>query len=206
MNPTLLVGVLLVAGFVFFLTGAVRWRLVYQAPPAEALVAIHTDQLRRAWIHLWILVGIFVTTSGLAALILVLDGAAVKALAAVAATVYLLGAVCWVVSLAFRLTVVPWAAKVTVTDGQPPNGFDALDGWAGALYGVHMTAAYAAFALLGASILGTDLLSAWLGWLGVALGFLCLTGLIATRYAGPFNPPILAHSYTAVVGVMLLLA
>jgi hypothetical protein len=32
-----------------------------------------------------------------------------------------------------------------------------------------------------------------------------LAGFILTRFAGPFNPPILAHSYTAVVGVVLLL-
>jgi hypothetical protein len=44
-------------------------------------------------------------------------------------------------SLAFRLTVVPWAAQQTVERGDLPEGFAALDSWAGSLYAVHMVSA-----------------------------------------------------------------
>jgi hypothetical protein len=107
--------------------------------------------------------------------------------------------------LTFALTVVPWAAEHTVENGTPPEGFAPLDSWAGSLYVVFMAAAYAAFAILGAAILVSGALPDWLGWLGVGLGLVMLAGFILTRFAGPFNPPILAHTYTAVVGVVLLL-
>jgi hypothetical protein len=128
------------------------------------------------------------------------------AVAAVSAVVYGLGAVCWIVSLTFRLTVVPWAAARTVASGAPPDGFAALDAWAVALYVVHMLSAYVAFALLGAAVLGFAGLPGWLGWVGVVLGLGGAAGFVATRFSGPFNPPILAHLYTGVVGIVLLLS
>jgi hypothetical protein len=91
-----------------------------------------------------------------------------------AATVYALGAACWIASLAFRLIVVPWAAERTATTGRSPDGFDAMNAWAGSLYVVHMAASYAAFA--------------------------------ATRFAGPFNPPFLAHLYPGAVGAAMVVS
>lgn len=37
-----------------------------------------------------------------------------------------------------------------------------------------------------------------------SLGLGSLAGFVLTRFAGPFNPPILAHVYTGVLGVWLL--
>jgi Domain of unknown function (DUF4386) len=197
-----LVGAALAGGLVVFLVGAARWRLAYERPPAEALRVIAEDRARRAWIHLWMLVALFVTPAGVAALGLLLA----DPVAVMAAVVYGLGAVCFVGSLAFRLTVVPWAAQETADRGEPPAGFLALDAWAGALYVVHMASAYAASALLGAALLRTGALPAWLGWVGVGWGVAFLAGFVATRFAGPFNPPFWAHTYTGVVGVVLLLS
>jgi hypothetical protein len=120
--------------------------------------------------------------------------------------VYAMGAVCWVVALAFRLTVVVWAAEHAVEHGQPPDGFVALDRWAGSLYVVHMTSAYAAFALLGSATVLAGELPPWVGWLGVGWGLSFLAGFVATRFAGPFNPPFWAHTYTGLVGVALLVS
>jgi hypothetical protein len=101
--------------------------------------------------------------------------------------------------LTFRLTVLRWAAA------QPaiPAVFAPLSAWATSLYIVHMASAYVAFAVLGAAVLAAGGPS-WLGWLGAGLGLGCLAGFVGTRFAGPFNPPILAHTYTAVLGVWLL--
>jgi hypothetical protein len=200
MPPRVLAGGVLLAGLVVFLVGAVAWRLAYEQPLPEALRAVHGDRRRRAWIHVWMLGGLFLTSAGIAGFAVVAGGVE----AVMAAVVYAIGAVCWIVSLAFRLTVVPWAAERTVAEDRPPEGFAALDAWAGSLYVVHMAASYAAFAVLGAAILAGDDLPRWLGWLGVGWGTGFLAGFVATRFAGPFNPPFLAHAYTAVVGVMLL--
>jgi hypothetical protein len=133
------------------------------------------------------------------------DGVAVV-LTLMAGTVYALGAVCWVVSLAFRLTVVPWAAEQTVDRGDLPEGFTALDSWAGSLYAMHMVSAYAAFAILGAAVLVDGRLPRWAGWVGIVGGMVFAAGFLATRREGPFNPPAWAHLYTAMLGGLLLLS
>lgn len=198
------IGGVLVAGLVLFFVGAGAWRLAYEQPLPEALRVIHADRRRRAWIHAWMIPAMFTTAAGLFGLVVVIGDGTAAALAAMAAGVYALGAVCWIASLAFRLTVVPWAAERTVADGEPPEGFAALDHWAGSLYVVHMASAYAAFAILGAAVLTDGLWSPWVGWTGVGGGLAFLAGFVATRFAGPFNPPFWAHTYTALIGVMLL--
>lgn len=205
MNSSVLTGGVLVAGLVIFLVGAVGWRLDYQRPLQESLPVIHTDRRRWAWIHTWMIAALVVTPAGLAGLVVTLDEETAAVLAAMAAAVYVSGAVCWIVSLAFRLTVVPWAAARTVTDGDVPVGFDACDRWAGTLYIVHMLTAYLASAVLGVAVLASDALPTWLGWTGVGWGLAFAAALVATRFAGPFNPPFWAHLYTGTVGVILLL-
>jgi hypothetical protein len=199
------VGLTLVSGLITFLVGAGAWRLQYEKPMPEVLHVIHRDRRRRAWIHLWMVPAMFVTTAGVggyAAMTGVGNAAAVFAV--MSSTVYAMGAVCWVVSLAFRLTVVPWAAEHAVDHGDPPAGFVAFDRWAGSLYLMHMASAYVAFALLGSAALLAGELPPWVGWLGVGWGSSFLAGFVATRFAGPFNPPFWAHAYTGVVGLALL--
>ena len=201
---TAIVGGSLVAGFVVFLVGAVAWRLDYERPLAESLPLIHADRGRRAWIQTWMLVAMFVTTAGVAGFAVVPDEQRATLIAVMAASVYALGALCLIVSLAFGLTVVPWAAERTVADGSIPEGFAAYRAWSSGLYVIHMVASYAAFAVLGAAWLASDAVPQWAGWVGLGLGVGCLTGFVATRFAGPFNPPILAHTYTGLLGVLLL--
>jgi hypothetical protein len=198
------VGWALILGLAVFAVGAARWRLEYERPLVEALRIIHEDRRRRAWIHLWMIPALFVTTAGLAGLAVILPAGSATTWAAMGAAVYALGAVVWIVSLAFRLTVVPWAAEWAAAGDGAPDGYLPLDAWAGSLYVVHMAAAYVAFVVVGMGLLQSDL-PGWVGWLGIGLGGVCGAGFGLTRAAGPFNPPILAHLYTGVVGVALLL-
>lgn len=200
-----MVGGVLVAGLGIFLVGAVMWRLDYQRPLQESLPVIHGDRRRWVWIHVWMVTAVVVTPAGLASLAVILEEPTARVLAAMAAAAYVSGAVCWIASLTFRLTVVPWAAEQTVTVGNVPTGFAAYDRWAGALYCVHMLTAYAASAVLGIAVLLSDDLPTWLGWTGVGWGLAFAAGLVATRFAGPFNPPFWAHLYSGTVGVVLLL-
>lgn len=199
-----LVGWTLVVGFVVFLIGAAGWRLTYEQPLPDALRVIHADRRRRAWIHLWMIPAMFITTAGTAGLTILFTDPTATVLAAMGTAVYALGAVCWIVSLTFRLTVVPWAAEHTVVDDRVPDGFLPLDAWAGSLYVVHMAASYVAFAVFGSAVLAGEVLPSWLGWGGVVLGVGSLLGFAASRASGPFNPPILAHLYTGLVGVVVL--
>ena len=200
------VGGVLVGGLVVFLVGAAFWRLDYERPAEESLPLIHADRRRRAWIHVWMLTAMFITPAGLFGLAQLPELQDVAPAATMAAVVYAIGAACMMVFLCFRLAVVPWAAERTVADGKPPEGFAALEAWAGSLYVVHMLASYAVFAMLGATVLESDLLAPWSGWVGLGLGAAFLTGFVATRFAGPFNPPFMAHLYPALLGVVLLLS
>jgi len=205
MEGSVLVGGVLVGGLGIFLVGAAAWRLEYQRPLHDSLPIIHRDHRRWVWIHVWMVVAMLVTPAGLAGLAVIPKEPTTTVLAAMAAAVYVAGAVCWIPSLAFRLTVVPWAAERTVAVGDVPEGFAAYDRWAGALYRVHMLTAYVASAVLGIAVLVSDSLPTWLGWSGVGWGLVFAAGLVATRFAGPFNPPFWAHVYTGTVGVYLLL-
>jgi hypothetical protein len=199
-----LVGIVLVAGLVVFFVGAAGWRAAYDRPLRETLPVIHTDRRRRAWIHVWMIPAMFLTSAGVLGLAGVVADGLAATLVLMAGAAYALGAVCWIASLAFRLTVVPWGAERAVEAGEPPDGFPALDGWAGSLYVVHMASAYVVFAALGAAVLVDDLLPRWVGWTGIVWGLGFLAGFVATRFEGPFNPPIWAHLYTFLIGVMLL--
>jgi hypothetical protein len=205
MDDSVLAGGVLVAGLVIFLVGAAAWRLDYQRPLKQSLPVIHRDRRRRAWIHTWMIAALVVTPAGLAGLTVAMRESTATVLTAMATAVYLSGAVCWIASLAFRLTVVPWAAERTVADGHAPDGFAAYDRWAGALYVVHMLTAYVASAVLGMAVLASDALPTWLGWVGVVWGLAFAAALVATRFAGPFNPPFWAHLYTGTVGAAVLL-
>ncbi len=204
MQEDALVGIVLVAGLVVFLIGAGGWKLVYEQPLLEALRVIHVDRRRRAWIHLWMIPAMLLTSAGVLALAAVVGDGVAAVLSLMAGVVYGLGAVCWVASLAFRLTVVPWAAEQAVERGELPEGFVALDSWAGSLYSVHMVSAYVAFAILGTAVLVDGALPRWAGWVGIVGGLGFVGGFLATRRGGPFNPPFWAHLYTALLGVLLL--
>lgn len=204
MREQQLVGLVLVAGLVIFFVGAVGWRRAYDQPLREALPVVAGDRRRRAWIHLWMIPAMFVTSAGVLGLTIVVADRMAVVLVLMAGVIYALGAVCWIASLAFRLTVVPWAAEQTVERGDLPEGFEALDSWAGSLYAVHMVSAYVAFAVIGAAVLADGQLASWAGWLGIAGGLLYAAGFLATWRGGPFHPPFWAHLYTAVIGVLLL--
>ena len=203
---TEIVGGVLVAGLVVFTVGAARWRLDYERPPAESLPLIHADRRRRAWIHIWMLVAMFITPAGVVGFSFLPEKQTAAVVAVMAAIVYAFGALCMIVLLAFRLAVVPWAAERFVADGDVPAGYDAVQAWAGPLYVVHMLASYVAFGLLGAVIVAAGPVASWAGWLGIGLGVVCTAGFLATRFAGPFNPPFLAHLYTGLLGVVLLVS
>lgn len=205
MNDSSLVGGVLFAGLVIFLVGAVAWRLDYQRPLEESLPIISGDRRRRAWIHTWMIAALVITPAGLAGLTVALTEPTAAVLSAMATAAYLCGAIGLIASLAFRLTVVPWAADRTVADGAPPDAFPAYDQWAGALYVVQMLTAYLASAVLGIAVLLTDALPAWLGYAGIAWGLVFAAGFVTTRFAGPFNPPFWAHTYTGSIGLALLL-
>ncbi|MGH8776602.1 MAG: hypothetical protein ACRDWI_16070 [Jiangellaceae bacterium] len=76
-----------------------------------------------------------------------------------------------------------------------------LDAWASSLYVIHMVAGYGALAVLCAAVVASEDLPPWLGWLGLG-GSRHSGRFVVTRFSGPFNPPLWAHAYTAVVRLL----
>jgi hypothetical protein len=199
-----LVGTVLVAGLVTFLVGAAGWRIEYEQPHASSLPLVHADRRRRwAWIHVWMVPALFLTPAGVAAVPLLLDDPVPTALGVVAAVTYGLGAVGWIATLLFRLTVTTWAAERTVEDGAVPATFPPLDAWMGSLHLLHMLSAHVAAVLLGTALLLDGGWPGWLGWGGVSFGVVSLAGF-GSRVAFAFHPPFWAHVWTAALGVVLL--
>jgi hypothetical protein len=187
---------------VTFTIGAVRWRLGYEQALELSLPLKASDTWRLRWIHYWMMIGVALTSVGLAATALL-----ARSLWGVAAGVlYAMGATAWLIAITFRLTVEEWASAEAVTTGKVPSIYPPLAAWSGGLYGLHMTTAYVSAVPLGIMIVIEDLGPAWLGWAGAVWGTACATGFVVTRGAGPFSPPFLAHLFTGAVGLTLLLS
>jgi hypothetical protein len=196
-----LVGWLLVAGFVAFMSGAVRWRIEYEQPMERALPLMHGDRRRLRWIHWWMVAAMFLTVSGLGGVAwLVADAGATAA-----AIGYAMGAVLWVAALLFRLTVGEWAAEHTVNAGAVPEIYEPFARLAGLGHGVHMVSAYVSAVPLGWSMYGSGLIPAWLAVAGTAWGLAMSSAFLfpPTRFVAA--PPFWAHTFTLSVGIALLL-
>jgi hypothetical protein len=195
------VGWLLVAGFVAFMSGAVRWRLEYEQPLERALPMMHRDRRRLRRIHWWMVAAMFLTVSGL--------GGAAWIVADVGATVavagYGMGAVLWVAALLFRLSVGEWAAERTESAGAVPEIYEPFARLAGLGHGVHMVSAYASAVPLGWSMYASALIPGWLAVAGTAWGVAMSSAFLspATRFVAA--PPFWAHTFTLSVGIAVLL-
>src|SRR6476661_5589788 len=62
------IGWLLVSGFIVFGVGAALWRMAYQQPEKQSLLAVAADHGRWMWIHGWMVLGVVVTTVAFAGL------------------------------------------------------------------------------------------------------------------------------------------
>lgn len=96
---------LLIAGGATFMVGAVLWRMAYQAPEAESLPTIGRDHARWMWIHVWMVLGVIMTTVAFAGLRELLCDSGERLFSTLALALYSLGAALGLGWLTFRLTV-----------------------------------------------------------------------------------------------------
>jgi hypothetical protein len=204
-------GGLLVAGWVIFWAGAFtppyrQW----MAPPKEYLeiVAGH----RRAW--LWtngcFIVGVVATVAGFAVLADILERHGSRALSQLGFVAIVVGAVLWLVALAFRVSTTVSAAAETVKSSTPPIFFQPLNEWVGALFSIYMVLAYLSIAAYGGALVRTEFLPLWLGWASVAFGLVAAAGFVARVFKVPrtrvFEPPLMVHLMPGLMGVFLLVS
>src|SRR5262245_61219104 len=131
-------GWLLCAGLAVFLVGAVFWRMSFQAPPlSDQLKSVAAHPAIWTWIHAWIAAGVVVTTAGLAVWVEVQRQAGERVATPIAFTLYLVGALLWLVAIALRLTVQQWAGGQAL-QGAVPVIYPSIHRLSGLLYAAHM--------------------------------------------------------------------
>jgi hypothetical protein len=86
--------------------------------------------------------------------------------------VYLTGALLWIITMGFRLSVIPLGAEILVENGALPEYLTPLSQWETALFDIFNTAAFLASSIFGLALLKSRDFSNWLGGVAVAYGIL----------------------------------
>lgn len=196
-------GGLLIAGFVLFLMGAAAWRLDYQKPLRESLLAIAGSPRRWWWIHALMMVGLIITIAGLGALELLITDGGEPIYGTVGLFIFAIGGIVWLVGVAWRVTALVVASRETEQTGSVPRDVVGWSEWFGVVHSMHLLSAYLSWTFLGSGVVSSNIVPQWLGWLGVGLGIAGIVGYIALK-GGPFSPPFLAHLYPFILGLALI--
>ena len=197
------VGGLLTGGFVVFLVGAALWKLDYQRPLSESLLAIAQSLRRWRWIHIWMIGGVATTIAGLGVLAGLLADSGEIIYGTVGFVIFAMGGIVWLVAVAWRLTALVQASQETEQTGTVPREIQGWSEWFGVLHSIHLLSAYVSWTFLGSAVVSSGVVPQGLGWLGVGLGVAGAVGYTALK-GGPFAPPALAHLYPFILGIALL--
>ncbi len=210
MNGPQITGMLLILGSLITPTGASLYMVVkdpkgpmiFGQPPREWLRLVGEHQAAWRWATIFFLAGSIISLVGLLGLTGLLLHAGDPGLAAVGFLLFLLGNVFWIIILAARLTVDPWAAKELARMDVIPESYTALSSWMGALFTLYTIPAFAGLACYGGAMLvSSGVLPLWLGWLALASAALGLLQLALTRD----SLPALHFVIPAAIGVTLLI-
>ncbi|HEU5439092.1 MAG TPA: hypothetical protein VFU88_07360 [Ktedonobacterales bacterium] len=175
---------------------------IFGQPPHEWLRLVHDHPRPWRWATLSFLGAILVTLFGLVLLAGLLRDARDPGFSAVGLAAFAVGAVLWVIHLAARLTIDPWAGKELLATGAIPQAYAPISRWNGSLFSIFSILAFGGMLLFGAAILATPLLPAWLGWATVIYS---LAGLALHTITGD-SLPAMHHVMPLVIGLVLLLS
>lgn len=175
--------------------------IIFGQPPHEWLRLVHQHPRPWRWATLSFIGAILTTLIGLALLAGLLRGAGDPGFSQVGLLAFALGALPWIIVLAARLTIDPWAGKEMLAKGVIPDVYTALGKWNGAMFVIFTILAFAGVMSFGAAILATTLLPHWLGWATLIYSLAGLAILAITRD----SLPIMHHLMPFVIGIILLL-
>jgi hypothetical protein len=158
---------------------------------------------RWLWIHVWLAAGVLLTVGGLITWTEIQWEAGERLLTPVGVSMFVIGAVLWLLAMGIRVTIEDWAAGEVLSGNGVPAIYPSIHRLAGLLYAAHMVLSYVSAFVLGTGVLSSHVLSSRLGWVGVIGGAVSTVGFVLAR-GGPFAPPFLAHLYSCALGIMLL--
>ncbi len=197
----------LIVGCLLFLVGAsmpltdTKGNFIWGLPPREWLRVIFAHPTLWQWNNILFISGVVVTILGLILLTMLFRDAGDRAFSQLGLVAFVFGAVLWVIILAFRLSIDPWAAQETARTAVLPDFYVPLTLWTHALLLIYTILAFSALAAYGAAMLSTRMLPHWVGWLTISYSLAGLGLLAATGDA----PPLLHHLLPLLMGILLLL-
>ncbi len=203
-------GALLILGSVIVLSSAALYMfvrdestpIIFGQPPRVWLRLVGKHPSLWFWATLSLIAGPIVTLMGFGLLSALLHGAGDPGYAQLGLLALAFGAVLWVINLAARLSIDPWAAKLLAETGAIPESYTAISLWTGVLFAIYTVLTFAALALYGGAILATPSLPHWVGWASILYGLAGLVYFAVMRDA----PPFLHYLMPVLLGVLLLLA
>jgi hypothetical protein len=175
--------------------------IIFGQPPHEWLRLVHEHPRPWFWATLSFIGAILVALFGLGLLANLLHDAGDPGFANVGLLAFAVGAMLWVIHLAERLTVHPWAGKELASKRVIPDIYTALSTWTWAMFLIFTVLAFVGVMAFGGAILASSLLPHWLGWAAIIYSALGLVILAITRDA----LPIMHHLMPLVFGIVLLL-
>ncbi len=203
-------GALLILGSVIVLSSAALYMfvrdestpIIFGQPPRVWLRLVGKHPSLWFWATLSFIAGPIVTLMGFGLLSALLHGAGDPGYAQLGLLALAFGAVLWVINLAARLSIDPWAAKLQAETGAIPESYTAISLWTSVLFAIYTVLTFAALALYGGAILATPALPHWVGWASILYGLAGLVYFAVMRDA----PPFLQYLMPILLGVLLLLA
>ncbi len=204
-------GLVLILGALLFLVGAglyggmtlreKKGTMIFWLPLREQLILIFDHPRLWRWATILFISGVVVTILGLTLLTTLLRDVRDWAFSQLGLVAFVFGAALWVIHLAFRLSIDPWAAQETAKTAVIPEFYVPLTRWTGVLFVIYTVLAFSALAAYGGAVLSTGVLPHWVGWLAIAYG---LAGLGLLGFTGD-APPFLHHLMPLLIGILLLL-
>jgi hypothetical protein len=193
-----------VSGAVVFWIGAVTppYRQWMGVPVEEYLTIVGDHRANWYAIHGLFAVGTVLTMLGLAGLGAVLRSSGAQVWWSMAGMLFSVAATLWLVHIAYRLSVTPWAASEFAQSGRVPPVYLAIQQWMGILFAAFMVLSYLAFAGYGAALLKVNALARWAGWTALSFGLLGVPGLVTPV----FQAPLMIFVAPFVIGIAILRA
>lgn len=195
-------GVLLIAGWLIFWSGAPAWRHWTGSAPPKFLEQVAANIGEWYWSAGAFAVGVLLTLFGFLLLGNALRSSGDRVWSELGLTAFFFGALLWIASLTFRVTATVAAANETVASGQTPIWYSGIAQWSGGLFSVYMVLAYLAIAAYGKALHGTIFAPSWMSWTAMVFGLAGSVGFIA-RF-GPFGLPLTIHLVPGILGIVLL--
>lgn len=176
--------------------------VIFGQPPREWLRLVHEHPRPWYWATVSFIGAILVTTLGLALLAGLLHDGGDPGFSEIGLVAFAFGTALWVIHLAARLTVDPWAGKELATTGTIPEAYAPLSRWNGALFTIFSILAFGGMLAFGAAILATHLLPLWLGWATIIYS----AGGLILHAATRDSLPVMHHLMPLIIGIALLLS